>query len=306
MSEEVYLLGQVAIVTGATGGMGRVIALELARRGARVVTVARDPARANALRAQIEHHVGHDALEVIAADLSSRKGILDASHAIRERHPVVHLLVNNAGAHFRDRCVSVDGIEMHVAVDYLPAYGMITLLNDPLRRGRARVVNVVSDTLRDTRQLKLLGAARPPVVHCRELENLSRLNPADQFAPFDAYARAKLLTVMAGYSLSRDFADSGVTINAVHPGIAATGMIDDIMPSPLRPFRSLIRRTMLTPEQGADAALHLATSSTLNGVTGRYFIRDTVVSTPPITYDTAAQDRLRASSDRFFSEENRN
>jgi NAD(P)-dependent dehydrogenase (short-subunit alcohol dehydrogenase family) len=208
--------------------------------------------------------------------------------------------LNNAGAHFPHREVSADGIEMHVAVNYLPAYGLTTLLNGALRRGRARVVNVASDSLRDTRQIKLLGSARPPVIIRRELDDLTQLNASDRFRPFDAYARAKLLTVMAGYSLARDFADGGVTINAVHPGIVATGIIDGLIPTPLRPLRALIRRAMLTPEQGASAALRLATSPMLNHVTGRYFVRDIDVSTPSITYDTVAQQRLRASSDRFF------
>jgi len=294
------LNGHVVIVTGATGGMGRVIALEFARDGAHVVTVARDPSRANTLHAQIENLPGRGTLEVVAGDLSTRAGIVAATQTIRARHESIRVLVNNAGAHFPDHRLSTDGIEMHIAVDYLPAYGMMTLLQNELRRGRARVVNVVSDTLRDTRKIKLFGSARPPEIRIENLDDLSQLNSVRGFVPFQAYARAKLLTVMAGYSLAREWAADGITINAVHPGIVATDIIDVLIPAALRPLRTLIRRTMLTPEQGAAATLRLATDPALQDVTGRYFVRESDTPTPPISYDPASQQRLRESSDRLF------
>lgn len=297
---------RVAVVTGATGGMGRVIALELARSGAHVVTVARDPHRADSLRDQVEQEVGTGRLDVVPGDLSRRDGVIEAAGAVLARHPAVHLLVNNAGAHFSEHRLTPEGVERHIAVDYLAAYGLTSLLQEALERGRARVVNVVSDTLRDTRQVKLLGRPRPATVTTDALDDLTRLNPADGFVPFQAYARAKLLTVMAGYDLARTLGDHGVTVNAVHPGIAATNIIDDLVPPALRPFGGLIRRFMLTPEEGASAALRLATDPALAGVTGRYFVRDVDTRTPPVSYDVAAQRRLRATSDRYFRPRRRN
>lgn len=291
---------RVAVVTGATGGMGRAIALELARSGMHVVTVARDPRRAVSLRDQIEREVGTGRLEVVPGDLSRRDGVIDAAAAVLARHAAIHVLVNNAGAHFSEHRLSLDGVERHIAVDYLAAHGLTVLLHEALGRGKARVVNVVSDTVRDTRQVKLLGRPRPVTLSPDDLDNLTRLNPAAGFVPFQAYARAKLLTVMAGYDLARTFQDEGVTLNAVHPGIAATNIIDDLVPPALRPFGGLIRRFMLTPEEGASAALRLATDPALAGVTSRYFVRDVETRTPPISYDVAAQRRLRATSDRYF------
>ncbi|GAA4708858.1 NAD(P)-dependent dehydrogenase, short-chain alcohol dehydrogenase family [Promicromonospora umidemergens] len=291
---------RVAVVTGATGGMGRVIALELARSGMHVITVARDPRRAASLRDQIDREVGTGRLDVVPGDLSRRDGVIDAAAAVLARHSAVHVLVNNAGAHFSEHQLSPDGVERHIAVDYLAAYGLTLHLREALERGRARVVNVVSDALRDTRQVKLLGRPRPATVSTDGLDDLGQLNPADGFVPFQAYARAKLLTVMAGYDLARTLQDHGVTVNAVHPGIAATNIIDDLVPPALRPFRGLIRRYMLTPEEGASAALRLATDPALAGVTSRYFLRDVDTRTPPVSYDAIAQRQLRATSDRYF------
>jgi NAD(P)-dependent dehydrogenase (short-subunit alcohol dehydrogenase family) len=189
---------------------------------------------------------------------------------------------------------------MHIALDYLAAYGLMTLLDGPLRRGRARVVNVASDTLNDTRQIKLAGKPRPATLDLTGVDDLAQLNPTAGFVPFEAYARAKLMTVTAGYALARNLAADGVTVNAVHPGIVATSIIDDLVPALLRPFRAMIRRTLLTPAQGAETALRIATDPGLSGVTGRYFNRDLETSTPPVSHDLTTQQRLLALSELHF------
>lgn len=301
MNATVDLAGRVAVVTGATGGMGQVIARELAGAAAHVVIVARDLTRAATLREHVNRDSGPGRLQVMSGDLSAADGVTGVARRILAEHRAVHLLVNNAGAHFNDHRRSADGLEMHIAVDYLAGYGMTVLLKDALRRGGARVVNVASDSLRDTRRVKLPGRPRPATLDLPALDDLARLNPVEGFVPFEAYARAKLLTVMAGYDLARELAPDGVTVNAVHPGIVATGIIDDLIPPVLRPLSGLIRRSMLTPEQGAAATLRLATDPLLAAVTGRYFVRDVATPTPPISYDTTAQRRLRETSDRYLT-----
>lgn len=139
-------------------------------------------------------------------------------------------------------------------------------------------------------------------LNLKNLDDLAQLNPESDFVSFEAYARAKLLTVMGGYGFVRTAASDGVTVNAVHPGIVATGIVDELIPPLLRPIRGLIRRALLTSEQGAAAALRLAVEPALEGVTGRYFVRDVDTPTPPVTYDLGAQERLRDSSDRFFAD----
>lgn len=301
MTDGFALEGRVAVVTGATGGMGRVIAGELAGAGAHVVTIARDPRGAEALACHIASQPGPGRLTVVTGDLSLRAGVSGAARAVLDEHPAVHLLINNAGAHFGEHRLSADGVEMHIAVDYLAAYGLTSLLRGALERGRARVVTVASDTFRDTRQLSLIGPARPVTLDPDQIDDLTRLNPRGGFVPFEAYARAKLLTVIAGNGFARSLAPAGVTVTAVHPGIVATGIIDDLIPRVLRPFRSLIRRAMLTPEQGAAAALRLAVDPALAGVTGRYFVRDVETLTAAVTHDPAVQQRLARATDLFLA-----
>ncbi|GIG40561.1 SDR family NAD(P)-dependent oxidoreductase [Cellulomonas phragmiteti] len=292
------LTGQVAVVTGAGGGMGRVVVDELARAGAHVVAVARDaPRTERLLRETVGAHAG---LEVVQADLSLRQGVVDAAAAIGRRHAQVHLLVNNAGAHFPDRRLTPDGVERHVAVDYLAGFGLTHLLQENLVAAAARVVHVASDTLNDTRQVKVVGRARPPRLDPAHLADLTLLNPADGFVAFEAYARAKLLTVTSGYHVARLLRPHGVTVNSVHPGIVATGIIDDVVPPALRPLGPLIRRALLTPRDGAAAALRLATDPALAGVTGRYYHRERVATTPDVSHDAAVQQRLHDVSARWF------
>ncbi|MBO3095036.1 SDR family NAD(P)-dependent oxidoreductase [Cellulomonas dongxiuzhuiae] len=295
----VDLAGRVAVVTGAGGGMGRVLVEDLTRAGAHVVAVARDAPRTERL---LRETVGdHGRFEVVEADLSLRHGVVDAATAIGRRHPHVHVLVNNAGAHFPDRGLTPDGVERHVAVDYLAAFGLTHLLRENLVAARGRVVHVASDSLNDTRQVKLLGRARPADLDPAQLDDLTRVNPADGFVAFEAYARAKLLTVTSGYHLARLLRPHGVTVNSVHPGIVATGIVDDLVPAALRPLGWLIRSGMRTPRDGASAALRLATDPALAGVTGRYYRREVVATTPAVSHDPAVQQRLHEVSVRWFA-----
>jgi NAD(P)-dependent dehydrogenase (short-subunit alcohol dehydrogenase family) len=291
------LTGKVSMVTGATGGIGRVIATELARLGSALVLVCRDAAAGERLRQQIAAETGADRAEVIAADLSSQAEVRRVAGEFTARHQRLHVLVNNVGAHYRKRLVSADGVEMHVAVDYLAGFGLTVLLLDQLRAGApSRVVNVVSDAMNDARTVTTRGRPRPVTLDPGELGDLRQVNGAAGFAPFEAYGRAKLLTTMSGYVLASQLRDAGVTVNAVHPGITATGIVDDIVHPLMKPFLGLIKRSLLTPQQGAAPVLRLATAPELADVTGRYFVRDDEHRSPEVSYDRDLQQRVWAAS----------
>jgi NAD(P)-dependent dehydrogenase (short-subunit alcohol dehydrogenase family) len=190
---------------------------------------------------------------------------------------------------------------MHVAVDHLAGFGLTTLLLDQLRAGApSRVVNVVSDSMNDARTSTRRGRPRPVTLNADELDDLRRLNGTAGFAPFEAYARAKLLTTMSGYVLADQLGGTGVTVNAVHPGLVATGIVDDIIPPVLKPFLGLIKRSLLTPAEGAAATLRLATAPELANVTGRYFVRDAEHRSPEISYDRDLQNRVWATSHAYL------
>jgi NAD(P)-dependent dehydrogenase (short-subunit alcohol dehydrogenase family) len=276
----------LVLVTGATGGMGRVLVRSLAGAGNTVVAVARSAARADELR----EAVAPLPVEVLIGDLSSRDDVF----RLAQRFTTLNLLINNAGAHFRQRLVNADGVEMHVAVNYLGGYLLTELLRPALLAGApARVVNVVSASLADTRQVKIRRRPRPVVLG--DLRALTDVNPE---AGFTAYARSKLLTLMAGYRLAEELEGTGVTVNSVHPGVVGTDIVDDMTPGYLRPFGGLIKRSLLTPEEGAASILRVAG---LSGVTGRYFDRDVEARSSEVSYDRALQERLLAISRPYLS-----
>jgi NAD(P)-dependent dehydrogenase (short-subunit alcohol dehydrogenase family) len=185
-------------------------------------------------------------------------------------------------------------------VNHLAGFGLTVLLLDQLRAGApSRVVNVVSEAMADARASKISRRPRPVALDANELNDLREVNGAARFTPFEAYARAKLLTTMSGYVLAEQLRDTGVTVNAVHPGIVATGIVDDIVPPVMKPFLGMIKRSLLTPEQGAAAALRLATAPELADVTGRYFVRDTEQRSPEVSYDRDLQQRVWAASHAY-------
>jgi NAD(P)-dependent dehydrogenase (short-subunit alcohol dehydrogenase family) len=272
---------RTALVTGATAGMGTVIARDLARQGATVVLVCRDAHKGHQAQQEIIQATGNTAVDVLVADLASQQAIRRLVEEFQQRYDRLHILVNNAGAHITQRRVSPDGLEMNLAVNHLASFLLTALLLDTLRASApARIVNVASNSMTKT-------------------INLADLQSERTFAPFTAYGQAKLAMVLCTYALARRLAGTGVTVNALHPGITATKIIGDVAPPLARPFLGLITRVLLTPEQGARTALYLATAPAVEGVSGHYFVREKEARSVPLSYNVALQERMWALSARL-------
>ncbi len=272
---------RTVLVTGATAGMGTVIARDLARQGATVVLICRDAHKGHQAQQEIIQATGNTAVDVLVADLASQQAIRRLVEEFQQRYDRLHILVNNAGAHITQRRVSPDGLEMNLAVNHLASFLLTALLLDTLRASApARIVNVASNSMTKT-------------------INLDDLQSERTFAPFTAYGQAKLAMVLCTYALARRLAGTGVTVNALHPGITATKIIGDVAPALARPFLGLITRVLLTPEQGARTALYLATAPAVEGVSGHYFVREKEARSVPLSYNVALQERMWAISARL-------
>lgn len=137
--------GKTCLVTGATAGIGRVTALELAHMGATVVVAGRDPAKCALIASDIREESGNPDVEFLVADLSSQEKVRRLANEFREQHQRLDVLVNNAGAIHMSRQKSIDGIEMTFAVNHLSYFLLTNLLLDVLfASAPARVVNVAS------------------------------------------------------------------------------------------------------------------------------------------------------------------
>ena len=242
----------VAVVTGASGGIGRWIALGLARAGRHVVLVARSRERGEAARNWIAEQAPGASTELVVADLSLLAEVRAAAETIRARHPRIALLVNNAGVYRPRREVTMEGQERVLAVNHLAPFVLTHGLLDALRAGApARVVNVGSS------MSERVGIA-PDDLPLRRNWNMVR-----------AYGRSKLAMLMCTMELAHSLEDSGVVANVVHPGSVATGIVRGTGIAGLT-WR-LLTPFLLTEEQGAAAPLHLALAPGLRDTTGRYF-----------------------------------
>jgi NAD(P)-dependent dehydrogenase (short-subunit alcohol dehydrogenase family) len=256
--------------------MGKVVATELARRGATVILVARDRGRGEAARAEIAAATGNPSIDLRLADLSALAEVRRLAQEVAAGYPQLHILVNNAGAILRRRQETADGLEMNMAINHLSSFLLTNLLLDTLR---ARVVNVASNAM-------------------SRAMNLDDLQSARKYASLAAYGQSKLAMVLCTYALARRLDGAGVTVNALHPGITGTQIIDAMAPPAAAPLARLAKRFLQTPEQGAQTALYLATAPAVAGVSGKYFIRSKEGRSVPNSYDTALQERVwRLSAD---------
>ena len=194
------LHGRVALVTGATSGTGRQTAIGLARRGARVVAVARDPERGAVAKQTIRRLSGSDQVELLVCDLLSQRSVTQLAEAFRARHDRLDLLVNCASASFRYRGETEDRVERTFAVNYLSAFLLTTLLLEPLADAApSRVVNVVSRA------------------HRTGHVDLDDLHSVHGYSPSRAHGQAQLATVLFTYELACRLDGLGITVNCVEP-----------------------------------------------------------------------------------------
>jgi len=270
------LTGRLAVVTGANRGIGKATAEGLARTGARVVLLTRRAEDGQAAAHDIAVATGNQALEVCAADLAVQAEVRRAAESIRGRHPRIHVLVNNAAVASKSRALSPDGIELTVAVNHLAHFTLTLALLDAIRAAApSRIINVSSGP------------------HLRERLDLDDLENAKAYGAIRAYGRSKLMNVLFTFELARRLEGTGVTVNALHPGVIGTKLLVGYFPRPLRPF---VSRFTGTPDEGATTTLYLATSAEVEGVTGRYFKNCAVSRVNPMAEDRAVAERLWAWS----------
>jgi NAD(P)-dependent dehydrogenase (short-subunit alcohol dehydrogenase family) len=272
---------RVCLVTGATSGIGRETALGLAEGGATVIVAARDAARARELCAEIGRRTGR-AAESVVADLSSQADVRRLAAEVRARHDKLHVLINNAAVITRRRTTTVDGLETQLAVNHLAPFLLTHLLRDALEAaGDARVVNVASQVeARGVVDFDDLGRERRP------------------YERLDAYSQSKLGNVLFTYELARRLEGTRVTANCLHPGVIGTNLLVAFEGRPA-PLRFLTRRGRPGPKEGARTSLFVATSPTLERVSGRYFRDCAEASSSPRSRDPELAARLWRESERL-------
>jgi len=258
------------LITGATDGLGRGLALALAKRRATVLIHGRDAARAEALAGELRA-TGAAAARVYLADLASLAEVRALAKAVLAAEPGLDVLVNNAGIGSTvptpDRAESVDGVELRFSVNYLSHYLLTRELLPLLKRSApARIVHVSSAGQ------TAIDLADPMITR--------------GYTGARAYCQSKLAQIMATFDMAPELEGTGVTVNALHP---ATFMPTKIVAKPIS-----------TITEGVDATMRLIVDDALAGVTGKYFNGVHEARADAQAYDAGARAQLRALSDKLI------
>jgi NAD(P)-dependent dehydrogenase (short-subunit alcohol dehydrogenase family) len=242
--------GKYCMVTGASSGIGKEIAFGLAAQGARVFMVCRNAERANQVREDIVRSTGNGDVECLLADLSSQQQVRDLVSNFHSGHDRLHVLVNNAGVIMDSRVMTVDGIEMTFAVNYLAYFMMANLLADLLKAGApARIINLTS------------------AVHRTVSLDFDNLQGEKKYNRDSAYAQSKLADIVFSYELGRRLEGTDVTVNCVCPGAVSSRLWENSS----RLVNGFFKLLMKGPGEGARLPLYLACSQDVEGQSCSYF-----------------------------------
>jgi NAD(P)-dependent dehydrogenase (short-subunit alcohol dehydrogenase family) len=265
---------KTCVVTGANSGIGKEIARGLAAEGSRVVMVARNAERGEAARDDVIASTGNQNVELLLCDLSSQRQIRDLAATILERFHELHVLANNAGLTLGRRILTEDGLETTFAVNHLAPFLLTNLLLERLKESApSRIVTVASDAHR--------GA---------EID-FEDPNGENDFSAWRAYGQSKLANILFTRELSRRLEGTGVTATCLHPGVVRSGF-GRRGPGFIRAWFKLAGIFLLTPEKGADTAIWLASSPSVEGASGGYYEKRSLANPSRAARNPEAARRL--------------
>ena len=273
--------GKTIVATGATSGIGAEAVEALARQGARIVFIARDPERGRQTQQRLElagPGLGH---RLLLADLSLIAETRRVGAEIAASEPRIDVLINNAGALYSDRRLTREGLELTFALNHMSYFVLTHALLERLKAsGAARIVSTSSRA------------------HSGAKLRFDDLQSARGYNGFAVYGRSKLANILFTRELARRLAGSGVTANCLHPGVVATRFADEAGGWLQRLFQ-LGRPLMISPQSGAETIVYLASSPDVAGVTGEYFSRRKIVATSAAAQNMQDAARLWEISERL-------
>src|ERR687890_129570 len=272
------LEGKTCLITGSTSGIGKEIAIGLAKMNANVVLVGRNKAKCQATLEEIWRTASIDTnrnqISYLLADLSSQASIRQLANDFLNTYESLEILLNNAGVFLSRRLNTVDGIEYTFAVNHLAPFLLTNLLLERIKASSpSRIITTSS------------------VAHRGAHINFDNLQfERGRYNGVEAYRQSKLANILFTTELARRSTGSGITSNCYHPGGVRTSLVQS-SPWYYRLIWTIIGPFLVSPRRGADTAIYLASSPKLDEINGKYFVNRKPVglSEPADDYDAAAR-----------------
>lgn len=266
---------RICLITGGTNGIGKSTAQGLAHLGATVVIVGRDAQKTSQVVAEIRSATGNPNVDSLLADLSSQQAVRRLASDFKRKYPQLHVLLNNAGGTFTTRQLSVDGIEMTLALNHLAYFLLTNLLLDTLEASApARIINVSSDA------------------HSGGKIDFDNLQGERSYSSFGPYGNSKLANILFTTELARRLEGTDVTVNALHPGFTSTGFGKNNPGFFMKIMGVVVPLIARSPEKGAATSIYLASSLEVQSITGKYFVDCKVTQPAPQAADSAVAKKL--------------
>ncbi len=272
MNKTISMEDKICMITGANSGIGKATALGLAEIGAKIVMVCRNKERGETAQQEIIEKTGNKNVDLLICDLSSQEQIHKLVSEFKQKYQNLHVLINNAGIVLSKRQLSVDGIEMNFAVNYLAPFLLTNLLIDIIKKSApSRIINVSS------------GVHKMASMDFDDLQGENK-----KYGAFKNYGVSKLALTLFTYELSRRLEGTGVTVNAVHPGVVRSNLGRD-QPAFSRAFQKVFFKS---PKKGATTSIYLASSPEVKGITGKYFVNKEPKKSSDESYNEEYAKRL--------------
>lgn len=251
------------LITGSTDGIGMQTAFDLAKQGHEIIIHGRNESRGTDILNKLKFQTGNDKLHYLNADLTDFSAIHEMAGNIKTKFNKIDVLINNAGVYDNQRVILANGYEKTFMVNHLSHFSLTLQLLDLLKNAEAaRIVNVSS--------MAQTGSI-----------DFDNLNGEKYYDGYNAYALSKLENVLFTYKLARGLKNTGITVNALHPGVISTKLLHTGWGSGGAPV-----------DTGSKTSVFVAMSGSLTGKTGLYFVNAKEQRSSSISYDKKIQDRL--------------
>ena len=268
-------MSKVCIITGATDGIGKQTALDLANIGYKLALVGRKKDKGEAVLDEIASATGNNSLKYFNTDLSIIKNLYDLVKNIEKEYTSVDILINNAGAYFSKYYETSEEIELTFALNHLSYFQLTRLLMEILKKDKpGRVINVASSA------------------HFSSSLNFNDIQMKNNYRGWTAYCNSKLMNILFTYEAHKRFKNTGVTFNSLHPGFVDTRFGDNnqgLGKNILSIGKKLIA---INVKKGAMTNFYLATSPEVVNVSGKYFDKSRSIRSSKTSYSEEKQDKL--------------